>query len=416
YSLPHNELLVCIRDCIDKFGAVAYQNTAGISVDSFSQLLDKYLRSTFVTWESSVYLQRQGVCIKSSIAPVLSDLFLASIDRIILEHLEGTKVARVFRYVDDFLVLLETDVLSFHSSMTHILGIFSNCLSPLVLTHEVTEAGCIRFLDLTLTMCPDHVCWAYEPRAGKPLLPFETAHSKISVKLGIIRSLFASSRSKSCSHLSSESVLRQHDRLLQAGYPADLLRTTLQRLIMGPIRPPLKQNSHSRPVCIPYVHNTAHRLKTLAARFDTKVVFTCRMKLKQMCQRVNNESRPPECSIKHSNKYVKCKEKPIYSIPLSCGGQYIGQTGRCLNVRLREHHLDVTKASSDSFHPIVVHARTCHDCAPNFENTTVLETHRDKCGREIIEAFKIKYAANNVSEPSLVLSSKELEFLAPELS
>ncbi|KAM7304969.1 neuropeptide SIFamide receptor [Ixodes scapularis] len=31
---------------------------------------------------------------------------------------------------------------------------------------------------------------------------------------------------------------------------------------------------------------------------------THRMRLKQMCQRVN-ESRPPECTIKHSNKYVK---------------------------------------------------------------------------------------------------------------
>ncbi|CAN7978232.1 unnamed protein product, partial [Ixodes persulcatus] len=140
YSLPHNKLLVCIRDCIDRFGSIAYQNTAGISVDRFLELLDKYLKSTFATWKSTVYLQREGVSIGSCIAPVLSDLFLASIDRIILGHLEGTKVARVFRYVDDLLVLFKTDVFSFHSSMTHILGICSDCLSPLVLTHEVPEA------------------------------------------------------------------------------------------------------------------------------------------------------------------------------------------------------------------------------------------------------------------------------------
>ncbi|CAN8012071.1 unnamed protein product, partial [Ixodes pacificus] len=86
YSLPHNGLLTCIRDCIDMFGAVAFQNAAGLSVEGFMELLDMYLRSTFATWGGNIYLQRQGVCIGSCIAPVLSDLFLASLDRIIFER------------------------------------------------------------------------------------------------------------------------------------------------------------------------------------------------------------------------------------------------------------------------------------------------------------------------------------------
>ncbi|CAN7943095.1 unnamed protein product [Ixodes hexagonus] len=91
------------------------------------ELLDMYLRSTFATWEGNIYLQQQWICIGSCIAPALSpaggtcacsDLFLASLDRTIFERLGGTKVAKVFRYVDDFLVLLDTDALSFHSSMS----------------------------------------------------------------------------------------------------------------------------------------------------------------------------------------------------------------------------------------------------------------------------------------------------------
>lgn len=43
YSLPHNGLLTCIRDCIDVFGAVAFQNAAGLSVEAFMELVDMHL-------------------------------------------------------------------------------------------------------------------------------------------------------------------------------------------------------------------------------------------------------------------------------------------------------------------------------------------------------------------------------------
>lgn len=60
-------------------------------------------------------------------------------------------------------------------------------------------------------------------------------------------------------------------------------------------------------------------------------------------------------------KFVPGKEK-VYTIPFSCGRQYIGQTGRCTNHRLWEHYNEVSKALPDSYHPIVMQARSCTDC------------------------------------------------------
>ncbi|CAN7984442.1 unnamed protein product, partial [Ixodes hexagonus] len=287
YSLPHNELLTCIRDCIDVFGAVAFQNAAGLSVDGFMELLVMYLRSTFATWDGSIYLQRQGVCIGSCIAPVLSDLFLASVDRTIFGRLGETKVAKVFRYVDDFLVLLDTDALSFHSSMTQVLGIFSDFLSPLVLTHEVPEAGCIRFLDLILTICPGHVCWGYEPRAGKPLLPFESAHSKI-VKRAIVRTCYAHALRRSCYHKIQHSFDRQTERLADAGFPSHVLTAVAESLLKDIKSSPVtcekeannkKGRERSKFVVIPYIHGLAHNLKRIAGRCNVDVLFSAPDKL-----------------------------------------------------------------------------------------------------------------------------------------
>lgn len=34
-SLPHRKLLLCVEDCIDNYGSVAFQNNTGLSVRSF---------------------------------------------------------------------------------------------------------------------------------------------------------------------------------------------------------------------------------------------------------------------------------------------------------------------------------------------------------------------------------------------
>lgn len=45
--------------------------------------------------------------------------------------------------------------------------------------------------------------------------------------------------------------------------------------------------------------------------------------------------------VKHRVQYVPCVERVVYRIPLKCGSVYVGQTGRCLNDRLREHKNNV---------------------------------------------------------------------------
>ncbi|CAN7989990.1 unnamed protein product [Ixodes pacificus] len=47
-----------------------------------------------------------GICIGSSVAPVLCDIYLSAMDKRISGALDGMNVVKIFRYVDDFLVIL----------------------------------------------------------------------------------------------------------------------------------------------------------------------------------------------------------------------------------------------------------------------------------------------------------------------
>uniref|UniRef100_A0A224Z1G1 Tick transposon n=1 Tax=Rhipicephalus zambeziensis TaxID=60191 RepID=A0A224Z1G1_9ACAR len=119
------------------------------------------------------------------------------------------------------------------------------------------------------------------------------------------------------------------------------------------------------------------------------------------------------CPEKRKNRYVQCKSCVVYKLPLSCGGVYIGQTGRCINVRLREHLTSLTAAGG--LH-LPAHCRVC-GCQPMADEATCLFGHRDKCTREVMEAFFIEREGERcVSKPSVALGEKEVRYLGSALS
>lgn len=70
YSLPLEELPKCVEESIDCFGAVRFPTSTNVTVDGLLELLEFYLESTFAEWDGNYYVQKQGVCIGSCLAPV----------------------------------------------------------------------------------------------------------------------------------------------------------------------------------------------------------------------------------------------------------------------------------------------------------------------------------------------------------
>lgn len=133
--------------------------------------------------------------------------------------------------------------------------------------------------------------------------------------------------------------------------------------------------------------------------------------MSQICPRVHAKAEGiarNKCSKKHARPFVPCATGVVYSIPLSCGSTYVGQTGRCLNERLREHRYSLGATVGGH---LSVHCKECL-CEPFFSATTILGRHRDKVTREVLEAFHIQSRGKKcISAASVALSGKELEFL-----
>lgn len=103
YSIPHEGLIQAVQQCIDVNDLVDFQKSTDISLKQFLDLR-LYVNKTFITFGRNTFLQKSGICIGSSAAPVSSDSYLAVCDCSIAERLNG-EVLKIFRYVDEQLVM-----------------------------------------------------------------------------------------------------------------------------------------------------------------------------------------------------------------------------------------------------------------------------------------------------------------------
>ena len=105
---------------------------------------------------------------------------------------------------------------------------------------------------------------------------------------------------------------------------------------------------------------------------------------------------------------LSAKKDVVYGIPFTCGKEYVGQTGRCLNVRLREHESSLKGAQYSHL------AMVCKECTCQRKlcDTEIIDKHKKRTTREIIQAFRInKGGDKGVSQASLLLTDSEFAFL-----
>ena len=94
------------------------------------------------------------------------------------------------------------------------------------------------------------------------------------------------------------------------------------------------------------------------------------------------------------------KQNDLLSIPCNCGRVYIGETGRCLSIRISEHkravqHLDKSNA-------LAVHIIEHMDHQIQWEESTIIEFESNWYTRRLKEAIWIKRTANTLNtDPGL---------------
>ena len=294
------------------------------------------------------------------------------------------------RYVDDTCCAIsEIDFTSFFSHLNTI-------ESTIQFTCECEVDGLLSFLDVQLQHHPDgsiSTSVYRKPTHTDRYLDFRS-HHPLGHKVSVVRTLFSRADRLSSSSV-SVSVEEQHitSALRMNGYPD----TFISRNRIPSTRPPSAPSPIS--VFLPYVKGVSESIQRALHPLGISVRLCPPRTLRHLL--VNPKDR------------VDSRERPgvVYRIPCaSCSYCYIGETGRTLSCRLKEHKYAVRSRDITSSALAEHWLNTGHSFA--WDDAHVVELCQAWHRRRSLEAWHIRSHPHTLNRDHGALSSQYNSLIA----
>ena len=292
------------------------------------ELLQLYLNSSYFVARGQYYQQCEGCTMGGSASPVIANLFMEHFETNTLEN--STIKPKVWmRFVDDtFVIIRKADADNFFE--------FINTQNPHIkFTCEPEVEGHLAFLDTKISRKEDgtiDIAIYRKPTHTDQYLHFDS-HHPISHKLSVIRTL---------THRAEVAVTNPQEKEKEIHHIKSALNNCGYRQWAFDLAKSQNKTDHSPQaaastdstpvrrnkafITIPFVEGLSQKLQRVFRNYGVTTTFKPHTTLRKLL--VSPKDPVP----------VENRSGCIYQIPCSqCPKSYIGQTGRQLGQRLKEH-------------------------------------------------------------------------------
>ncbi|XP_078384814.1 uncharacterized protein LOC144667294 [Oculina patagonica] len=254
-------------------------------------------------------------------------------------------------------------------------------------TMETESDSKLAFLDTAVSREPDGrlTTSVYrKPTHTDQYLAYDSHHPQ-SVKRGIVKCLYERAKrlvtkpsviSKEKKHLSSV--------LVSNGYPFSFLQK---------ITKTRKPNTSAEPVAefkstavLPYVKGLSEQLRRCLQQQGVRAVFKSETTLRSQLVR-------PKDAVDSTKQ-----DGVVYRIPCECGKVYIGETGRPMQDRIKEHDRDIRLARTQTSAVVEHTNNTGH--YPLWNEVKFIDRDSHWYTRRVKEAIHIRLHPNNINRDS----------------
>ena len=259
----------------------------------------------------------------SPLSPIVANLFMENFEKKAIDSYP-LKPKMWKRYVDDTNVLWPYGEQELNKFFEHL----NSQSVDIKFTMEVEKNGSIPFLDVLVYKKTDgylgHKVFRKKTHTDSYLEA--DSHHHPAQKLGIINTL-ATRASRICDaeHLKEEqgNLVRVFKNI---GYKENDIRRTLRKPV-GILKNP-QQRKDKKRAYLPYIQGVTDKVSKVLKKKDILTAFKPLVTIRQKMRTVKD-------------KVEEHQRKGVYKVTCSCGLNYIGETGRSLKVRLREHGADI---------------------------------------------------------------------------
>ena len=381
------------------------RNIRNIPYDDIKKAVEFLYHNTYFTFNDTVYRQRTGTPMGSSVSSLFADIVMQDLENSCLKKLKF-KTAFFYRYVDDILTTVPNDKIDF------LLKTFNSYHPKLKFTSELEKNSKINFLEISINRNNDKLInnWQRKEICSDRTFHFHSNHP-IHQKISIIYSLVDKAILLSNHKLHNDNIKKVREILINNEYPEYFIQKYINKRMfkINADKNNVVNNTNSdnnfnsdnnnnniianrnrlysrmSKIRIPYKSNIFHNLKSILRKYNILAIP----------QNVNNLTNV----IKKGKDRINTLDCPsvVYKIDCkNCDRVYIGHTKRALKKRVYDHNLDVKNLN----HEKSVIAEHCvnkkHDM--KWDNVKILDKELNYRHRLISESLNIYLHKNNINK------------------
>lgn len=324
------------------------------------------------------YHQHSGLPMGSPLSPVLAGLFMESLEK---KHYLKTCGTGVFwkRYVDDILIIANR-----RKDLKQLLASLNEAHPSIQFTLEEEKDGQLPFLDILIHRKEENFEFSVyrKPTNKNDVVHFYSAHSD-KTKSGVVIGFYLRALRICSPHFLQEEIHTTQKIFQDMKYPTGILQDLLHKA-KKIVQREAKEEKETTRLMVPH-SPASEALSKILKPAGLELVTTKGRTTRQIA------TRPP------STKACSSSNSVVYSIPCSgCEAAYIGETGRGLSTRLKEHIRDMN--NNRLTNAMVLHAnRTGH--LPRWDQATTLHSGISRHHRKALEAAVISTQQTTNTRP-----------------
>ena len=345
-----------------------------------ADLLTFVLRSIHFQYNGSIYEQKDGAAMRCPVSVVMANLYMESFEEQAITT--SPYEPRIWkRYVDDAFTILDRE------NVDDFLQHLNNQQPSIRFTMETEKDNKLAFLDTAVLREPDGrlTTSVYrKPTHTDQYLAYDSHHPQ-SVKRGIVKCLYErAKRLVTKPSVISEEKKHLSSVLVSNGYHFSFLqKVTKTRKPNNSVEP---ADEFKATAVLPCVKGLSEQLRRCLQQQGVHAVFKSETMLRSQLVRPKDASDPAK------------QDGVVYRIPCGCGKVYIGETGRPMQDRIKEHDRDIRLARTETS-AVSEHAHnTGHK--PLWNEVKFIDRDPYYYTRRVKEAIHIRLHPNNINRDS----------------
>ena len=339
-NTPIEKCLEIIKDRLENDNTL--NNRTKLAADDIIKLLQFVLTTTYFSFRGSIYRQIFGAAMRNPVSPIVANLFMEWLEQEAIVTAPMDCMPQFWRrYVDDVLEII-------HKDGTQKLTDHLNTVDPtgnIKFTHEEEDQGRIPFLDTLIVRKEDGSVklLVYRKKTHTDqYLDFNSQHP-LHQKLGVVRTLM----DRKDNIVNEQNDREEEDKrirkaLAECNHPKWAMDRVQQQMQSKQHKKKETNKQNDNPsrgmVVIPYVEGIAEKFQRICWKYRVSTAMRPTNTLKSLLVHPKDKKNNLETS------------EVVYEVPCKgCNKMFVGETGRQLGVRLKEHQKDSEKIAEKKF-------------------------------------------------------------------